>query len=140
MDGYDRLRRAKREIRRSVGELKFPQRFHVIFYNDHAFQMPGGMPQSAESGAKLTLANWMGGIDADGETDPRSAMTQAIAMKPDAIFLLSDGEFPPGSVEDIARKNAKKVPIHCIDMAGASEDLKKIAKESGGQYVSRPST
>ena len=133
-----RLSRAKREIRRSVGDLRFPQRYEVIFYNDRPLPMPGGIPQSADAGSKATLANWMSGIDAEGETDPRGAMNQALSLAPDAIFLLSDGEFPKGCVEAIARKNPRKIPIHCIDMAGSSDDLKKIARDSGGQYAARP--
>jgi hypothetical protein len=134
----DRLIRAKREIRRGVGEMRFPQRFQIIFYNDLPIPMPGGGPQGAEFSSKAQLTRWLELIDADGETDPRGAMAQALGQKPDAIFLLSDGEFPPGSVASIAKANKGKTPIHCIDFSGGSADLKAIAKASGGQYASRP--
>jgi hypothetical protein len=67
-------------------------------------------------------------------------MSQALALRPDAIFLLSDGEFPDGTVEAIVKKNTRKVPIHCIDLAGgaAGDQLQRIAHESGGRYASRP--
>ncbi len=138
MAGHDRLIRAKREIRRCVGEMRFPQRFQVIFYNDRPLAMPGGGPQGAEYASKVQLARWLSLIDADGETDPRGAMALALGQKPDAIFLLSDGEFPPGTAESIARLNKGKTPIHCVDFSGDSADLKAIAKASGGQYGSRP--
>ncbi|MDB5352290.1 MAG: Mg-chelatase subunit ChlD [Planctomycetota bacterium] len=138
MGSYDRLVRAKREIRRSIGEMRFPQRFQIIFYNDRPYTMPGGMPQGVDYASKTQLSQWMSLIDADGGTDPRGAMAQALAQRPDAIFLLSDGEFPTGAAEAIAKKNPKKVPIHCVDFAGNSADLKKIARESGGVYASRP--
>jgi hypothetical protein len=136
----ERLLRAKQEIRRSVMELRWPQKFQVIFYNDRPIAMPGGIPQPADLMPKLQMVEWLRSIDPEGETDPRDAMAQAISFRPDAIFLLSDGEFPPGSVEAIGKKNTKKVPIHCIDLAGgaAGDQLKRIATESGGQYVSRP--
>jgi hypothetical protein len=138
MDVNDRLIRAKREIRRSVGQMKFPQRFEIIFYNDKPRPMPGGVPQSTEYSSKMQLAHWMDLIEADGGTDPRGAMTLALGQKPDAVFLLSDGEFPDGAVEAIAKSNKGKTPIHCIDFSGNSTDLKAIAKGSGGQYASRP--
>ena len=67
-------------------------------------------------------------------------MALALAMRPDAVFLLSDGEFPEGTVEAIARKNRRKVPIHCIDLTGgdAGDQLRQIARDSGGQYRWRP--
>jgi hypothetical protein len=56
------------------------------------------------------------------------------------VFLLSDGEFPDGTVEAVAAANARKIPIHCIDLAGglAGDHLQRIARESGGRYASRP--
>ena len=138
MGQRERLTRAKREIRRGVADMRFPQRFHVIFYNDRPRNMPGGGPQGVDLESKEHLNRWLSTIDADGDTDPREAMTQALALKPDAVFLLSDGEFPAGVVESISRKNTGKVPVHCVGLSGKGTDLKKIAKESGGEYVSRP--
>ena len=133
-----RLIRAKAEIRRSVMELRWPQRFHVIFYNDRPLPMPGGIPRSPDLPAKGQMIDWFRLIQPEGETDPRGALREAIGLRPDAIFLLSDGEFPDGTVEAVAKMNPSKVPIHCVDLAGAAESLKKIARDSGGQYVSRP--
>ena len=138
MDANDRLIRAKREIRRSIGQMKFPQRFEIIFYNDRPRPMPGGVPQSTEYSSKMQLAQWMDMIEPDGGTDPTGAMAMALGQKPDAVFLLSDGEFPASAAATIAKSNKGKTPIHCIDFSGGSTDLKAIAKESGGQYASRP--
>ena len=135
----ERLLRAKAEIRRAVSAMRHPQKFYVIFYNDEALDMPGGIPVDSDANAVARLTNWFRTVGPDGETDPRAAMTQAIGLRPDAIFLLSDGEFPDGSVEHILRKNKLKVPIHCIDLAGGKGalGLTTIAKSSGGEYVLR---
>jgi len=136
----DRLFRAKSELRRSVGRLQSPQRFKVIFYNDRPIPMPGDLPRSADLHSKGLLSQWLRLIEPDGKTDPRGAMALALALRPNAVFLLSDGEFPEGTVEDIARKNRRKVPIHCIDLTGgeAGDQLRRIAQDSGGQYARRP--
>ena len=135
----DRLDRAKAELRRSVNALQSPQRFKVIFYNDAPIPMPGELPRSADYPSKSQLSRWLNLVEPGGETDPRGAISLGLALKPDAVFLLSDGAFPEGTAEAIARLNPKKVPIHCVDLANgtAGDDLKKIANESGGQYAAR---
>jgi hypothetical protein len=136
----DRLARAKDELRRSVRGLVDPQRFLVIFYNGQAIPMPGGSPRSADLNGKSQFLEWLRLIGPDGETDPKPALSMALAVRPDAIFLLSDGEFPDGTADGIARKNPRKVPIHCIDLSGgaAGDQLEQIAHDSGGNFVSRP--
>ena len=139
----DRLIRAKIELLRSVFALQPPQRFEVIFYNEEATPMPGGpQPRPADLKTKNQLTSWLHLIGPDGGTDPRLAIAQAIALQPDAVFLLSDGEFPEGTVERVAKLNPRKLPIHCVDMTGgqAGNHLLRIARDSGGQYASRPGT
>lgn len=136
----DRLIRAKHELRRSVLGLQPPQKFKIIFYNDRPVPMPGDLPKPADWASKDQMIRWLRLIEPDGETDPRGAMGLALSMRPDAVFLLSDGEFPDGAVEAIARRNTRKIPVHCIDLGGGSggSQLQRIANASGGQYRARP--
>lgn len=137
----ERMTRATNELRRSVNALHPPQRFEVFFYNDVATTMPGGpTPREADQRSKDQLRNWLQLIDPDGGTSPKRAVLQALGMRPDAVFLLSDGDFPDGTVEAVAAANARKVPIHCVDLAGglAGDALQRIARDSGGRYASRP--
>lgn len=135
-----RLVRAKAELRRSIQALRWPQRFLVIFYNDQMMPLAGGLPQSANASTKAHAMSWMRRIDADGATDPRQAMKLALGTQPDAVFLLSDGEFPEGTASTIARGNPGRVPVHAIDLmgGGAGDQLRRIAAESGGTYAARP--
>jgi hypothetical protein len=111
----------------------------VIFYNDRSIPMPGDPPRPADLTSKSQLNTWLRLIEPDGETDPRSALALALAFRPDAVFLLSDGEFPDGTAGAVARKNPRKIPIHCVELSGTGgEDLPRIARDSGGQYVLRP--
>jgi len=135
-----RLARAKMELRRSVADLQFPQRFLVIFFDDEPIPMPGDALRSADLGARDSLAAWLRTVQPGGGTDPRAALSMALGLNPDAVYLLSDGAFPEGTVEAVAARNKRKIPIHCIDLAGGTEGdgLKRIAGDSGGQYASRP--
>lgn len=136
----DRLVRAKRELRRSVFALQPPQRFKVVFYSDQMLPMPGDLPLSADWPSKQQMMEWLRLIEPDGKTDPRGAMSLALSLRPDAIFLLSDGEFPDGTVEAIAKKNSRKIPIHCVDLSSGTggDNLRRIAHDSGGQFRARP--
>jgi Mg-chelatase subunit ChlD len=137
----DRMPRATIELRRSVLALQSPQKFEVIFYNVESIPMPGGpIARSADLQAKNQLMSWLRQIEPDGGTDPRVAVKQALWLRPDAVFLLSDGALPEGTADQIAKLNTKKIPIHCVDLAGGlgGDHLKRIAQASGGQYVSRP--
>jgi hypothetical protein len=137
----DRLARATIEVRRSVLALQAPQQFEVIFYNHESIPMPGGpQPRAADTQNKGQLLSWLRLIEPDGGTNPRTAIKQALMLRPDAVFLLSDGAFPDGTASSVAKFNAHKIPIHCVDLSGGEggEHLRKIAKDSGGQYASRP--
>ncbi len=136
----DRMPRASIELRRSVNALREPQRFEVIFYNTESIPLPGGpIPRTADEKAKDQLRAFLRLIDPDGGTDPNLAMKQALSLRPDAVFLLSDGAFPDGTVEEITRSNKHKIPIHCVDLTGglAGDHLKRIAEANSGQYASR---
>lgn len=134
-----RLVRAKAELRRTISRLRWPQRIHIIFFNDVPLPQPGGTPRLADAEGKSFLLRWLGTVEAEGGTEPRVAMRQAIGLAPDAIFLLSDGEFPTGAVESIAAANKSRIPIHCIDLAAgaAGDHLRQIAEGSGGRYAPR---
>ncbi len=137
MDDDARLDRAKAELIRAVRALQAPQRFKVIFYDDAPVPMPGDLPKPADQPSKAQLARWLDLVQPGGGTDPRGALALALALRPDAVFLLSDGAFPAGTAEAIARGNPGKVPIHCVDLANgtAGDDLRRIAAGSGGQYA-----
>src|SRR5262249_53784945 len=121
--------------------LQAPQQFEVIFYNDESIPMPGGpRPRPADPPTKSQFLAWLSLMEPEGGTDPRLALRQALSLRPDAVFLLSDGAFPGGTVAEVERLTPRRIPIHCVDLAGGlgGDHLKRIAQASGGQYASRP--
>lgn len=130
--------RVRSEMQRTLQSLQFPQRYLVIFYNDEASTMPGGIPASAGHATTNRTLSWMRSVVPEGPTDPREAMRMALGWKPSAVFLLTDGEFPAGTADAIASYNRADTPIHCIDLAGGSgrPALEQIARDSGGEYSS----
>ncbi|WP_169975993.1 vWA domain-containing protein [Tautonia rosea] len=139
MDDDLRIDRARQELRRCINSLRYPQRFLVIFFNNQSIPMAGGIPQSADTKSKRAAMAWLNSIVPEGETDPRSSMKLALGLRPDAVFLLTDGEFPNGTETTILSRNPDRIPIHCIDLGGSrgTEQLRAIAEESGGRYLAR---
>lgn len=137
MGEAERWLRVRHELRHTLSALQFPQRYLVIFYNDRPLVMPGGVPLSAtRTNISRTLA-WVGRTLPDGPTDPRESMMLALGLRPDAIFLVSDGEYPEGVPAVIEQSNTARTPIHCIDLSGGAggTDLQRIAATSGGSYA-----
>jgi Mg-chelatase subunit ChlD len=93
---------------------------------------------------KERIAEWLESIRPGGGTDPRTSLQTALALYPDAIFLLSDGEFRIGTEGRIADKvirivrnlNTHRIPIHTIAYQDqrSRHTLEAIADDSGGTF------
>jgi len=154
--GATRLAVLKRELSRSIDELIETSEFTVLlFAGDTGRLYPRSWIPATERNrisarsriARIATDN-LGqfGVHADG-TDPRRAIDDAVRLRPvpDAIYLMTDGEFGPNDVPDyIAERNARtRIPIHCIlfmepgagGLDQAEADLRRIARESGGHFA-----
>ena len=71
-------------------------------------------------------------------TLPVPAMRQAIGLRPEVIYLLSDGEFLNQFCDDIRQANRGPSPatIYTVGFGNRSGEpqLVRIANESGGKY------
>ncbi|HTN75554.1 MAG TPA: VWA domain-containing protein, partial [Pirellulaceae bacterium] len=152
---------AKRELLYAVKQLDKQQMFYVIFFDRDAecmFSAPGREPEPRPlpaTGENIRrLDKWLPLVENEGRTDPYDAVKIALALHPDAIFLLSDGQFTDGGRTEIylAEKNlfddpleGKRRPLVTVHtIAFYSQDgevtMKAIAKAYNGTYrfVSKP--
>jgi len=142
-------RRACGELVRSVERLGPGKAYCVYFFDTEAHLMFNRKP------SELTLVNateenlrrlrrWMVSIDLGNSTRPLTSVKYALGMKPDAVFLLSDGEFQDETASylrtaNLIREEDRVRPetiIHTVcfkSMAGAPT-LHMIAEEHGGNY------
>lgn len=133
----DRLDAAKQELFRSVVRLGEKMTFLIIFYDETFVPMPVRELVPASRFNKRDALSWVGSIRGDGGTRPLEAMQFALSLGPDAVWLLSDGEFNESYAEDIRRANPEgETVIHTIAFhsQGGEQVLKRIAQENGGQY------
>jgi hypothetical protein len=103
----------KDELQRSIAALAPTQQFQVVLFRDRTgttgeglFEIfrsdpdaPGAlMPATASN--KQALAAWLAEIQPTGRSNPVDGLRRALALRPDAVFLLSRGIRRTGGRED----------------------------------------
>jgi hypothetical protein len=137
---------AKRELLTSLARLGDIHQFFIIFYNEEpAVFNPGGASRQAVFADELTKESarrFVERVSAYGGTRHYEALTKAIALRPDVIFLLTDGEPKDDlSGEELARlrrSNGGLTQIHVVQFANAAYDgnsLVQLAAENRGQHT-----
>jgi hypothetical protein len=136
-----RFHAATAELIASIKSLRKVHKFYVFFFSDGTFPMgnPKSPPANLKAASSKNIAEcvrWVSNLSASGGTNPLGAMKQAIDLKPDAIFLLTDGDFPEGVVDEIRKSNNGSTVINTIAFIEESGGprLKRIASENRGEY------
>jgi len=134
----DSIDYVKFELKRSIGELGEEKEFHVIFYSSGPpLEMPTRRLVNATDRNKQLAFEFIDGVIPQGETDPSKALQRAFAVKPELIYLLTDGEFDKAIVGLVKKLNADgQVTVHTIGFLYRIGErvLKQIAEENGGNY------
>jgi len=149
---------AKQELIYAIRRLNKDQYFYVIFFDANAERMildpnpdfpaePAPLPAPATGANILKVERWIGTVQNELKTNPYDAVKFAMDLSPDAIFLLTDGQFTDKgkTVRYLARENFTtddlgqrqvKVVFHTIGFYSRDgEDvLKEIARKYQGTY------
>ncbi len=148
----NRWYRAVKELDSAIDGLEKGQEFLVLLYNDRTSVMMDVRPDSAAlvrstPDNKQAYRRWLRKQRTQGGTFPSTAMYIALAMDPDAIFLLSDGELQDNTRGLLQFWNAEqrrsdgtesRIPIHTISLGGpgqGQEMMRTIAKENEGEFT-----
>jgi hypothetical protein len=138
------LRAAKAELLASLERLDSLQQFFLIFYNEDVRQfVPGARGKHfADEVNKSAARRFVDSVQAQGGTSHFEALQRAINLRPDVIFLLTDGEQKDDlSADELARLNRLNgglSQIHVIQFAGApyaNNSLVQLAGENRGQHT-----
>jgi hypothetical protein len=149
---------AKAEVFRSFASMKPKQRYYISFFGKEIEPLvlhgteAEKYPIYATKENVLLTQEWMNRVMVQKEGwPPNDALEQAIAMQPDGIFMLFDGDTKvdvakflrqANRTDDILSEGSPKVPIHVIHFF--QEDFRKqmmaVAQENGGTYrfIPRP--
>lgn len=135
------LDRTRVELLKAVLNLKKGQKFHVVFFSSGYVTMPqGGLPVALEEASprvKGQTYKWMNAISANGGTNPEPALYMiADKLRPDVIYLLTDGKFQAISQRTIDLLQKRKSQVHTISFLnpGAADVLERVATATNGTY------
>jgi Mg-chelatase subunit ChlD len=132
-----RMRRAQKELRHTLESLKPSQKFYIVFFSDGALPMPAAGLLSATSDNVAQAWQWVQQAQCGGGTNPLPALLLALELKPDAIYLMTDGKFS-GQVLLAATQDppGHRTPVNTIAFASKKAErlLQAIANETGGSY------
>lgn len=138
------------ELIRSVRMLKPEQLFYVVFFDHDALRMfskeepeLAAVPATPQNIYKLE--RWVQTVELELQTLPYDSVEIALNLRPDAIYILTDGEFTDRGktvkyLKDNNQENPsfdiKKTPVHTIAFYSedGKETLTRIAEDSGGTY------
>jgi len=135
-----RFQEEKDELIRSIRTLKRDMLFTVIFYDDkpHFPQPLKLLPATAKN--IEAISKWITAHPLGGNNFVLPALRNAVTLKPDTIFLLSDGmtDFNPDVVcREVRKINAEaKARIHTISLHDAygRKMMQQIADENNGKF------
>ena len=140
------------ELRKAIDSLRLSQSFNVIFFqNDDPATIQRGQLLLATPKNKQLAYDFLGRYEMKGSTNPLPALREAFAMRPELIFLLTDGVFdePEKVVAEIEKLNVgRKVKVNTILFFAADPEnpaakpiveeaertMKQIAEAHGGTY------
>lgn len=146
VQGSKPIRQAKAELIKSLEVLGNFHKFNIIVYNeDTLIWQPRKMVFATEI-EKRSASRFVEGIFPMGGTRHREPLAEAIRLRPDVIFFLTDGDpnddLKAQQLLDISRLNANigaGAQINVIQFAyGTSQEsdfLRGLANQNRGQYV-----
>jgi hypothetical protein len=136
------------ELIRCLGDLAPDRSFYVIFFDGEMHPMfePSRREPALLDATQQNIDRarfWISSITLGANTSPYESVKFGAEFTPDAMFLLTDGEFSDytapylrGFNKDRLARAEKKIPVHTIGFYSEKDQLvlKRIAKDSGGKY------
>jgi hypothetical protein len=136
------FRAAKAEIVRVLRGFPAETCFQVILYNESAEPLRIGRGERllpADAATLRAVEGILAEARPSGETDHAKALSMALSLDPEVIYLVTDADdLTPAVVKDVTRRNREHVVIHTIDVGRrlqATGRLRELASQNGGQYV-----
>ena len=139
--GDTRWRRAVAELLKSISKLPTVARFQAYLYDSGLSSPPWSEDWvPAGSRGRSRVQNWVNRIVPGGGTQPVDAIQSALLLQPppDAIFLLTDGEFPVEPAMQVLQTmkgQGIRCPVHTVALgsqAGA-DTLRELSRVTGGR-------
>lgn len=145
MEGYGArpLLAARQALLQSLQSLGEKHQFQILFYNEGTKMFKYNQMNElhfATEELKAAAVQFVNNIRGDGGTDHMNALKQALMLKPDVIFFLTDAEggFSRAELRELNHLNRSAAVINAIEFGevrGRDRSLQTLTAENGGQYV-----
>lgn len=140
------LARSKEELLASIENLGGVQQFYVVFYNhrQHLFNAAPSRERLvfATDDNKREARRFIDAVRADGGTRHFEAINLALRLRPDVVFVLTDGEAADDLTADQLDTLSRSLgAATCMvvqfgrDEQQRSPNLARLAAMSGGRYA-----
>jgi hypothetical protein len=137
---------AKAELLASLDHLEQTHQFQIIVYNEKAttFNPTGDANRVlfATERNKAAAAKFLESVGSFDGTRHDAALSAALRLRPDVLFLLTDGDDPKLGPQELERINrlAGGATIHVVQFGPgpqpeADNFLKQLARQNAGQYA-----
>ena len=141
-EGLDVLRDAEKELVRALQRLEPVHRFQVAVYHTKSIYLKERKLLPATDENKAAVGDFLATKAALGSTKHAIALTSALGMEPDVIFLLTDGGHPglrPHEFREVVALAGERTAIHCLHFGSRSSPppdnfLRRLAAATGGEY------
>jgi hypothetical protein len=140
------LEAAKAELLNSLKDLEGRHRFHIVFYNHEPWLFDPGQSTSrlvqATPENKRRAAAFVKSVYGQGNTNHLRPLEIALGMRPDVIFLLTDGEAKddptPRQLQQIRKLNGDRTRINVVQFCYGQRldtSLVQLANDNGGKHL-----
>ena len=139
--GDTRWRRAVAELLKSIAKLPTVARFQAYLYDAGLTSPPWDEDWVPAGGqGRSRVQSWLKRITPGGGTQPVDAIRSALLLQPppDAIFLLTDGEFevePALQVLQSMKEQGVRCPVHTVALGSqaGTDTLRELSRVTGGR-------
>jgi hypothetical protein len=142
-DGLGAIQAAAKEFQSQLEQLTSEQTFQVVAYNQAADFLTHRelMPATIEN--KRNLVQFVANLAAYGQTEHVRGLKAALRMKPEVIFLLTDGGDPVltnAQLHEVRDEVAGRTAIHCLHFGRGPQSepnnfLSRLAAVNRGNYI-----
>ena len=140
--GLGAIQAAAEELAAQLHQLTDKQTFQVVAYNQSAVYSTDRELIPATSDNQQKLVRFISDQAAYGETEHLRGLIAALRLKPEVIYLFTDGD-PQLNLSDlrlIREQAAGRTSIHCVHFGrgrptGSQHSFERLADENRGSYL-----
>lgn len=141
--GLGAIQAAAGELKKQLSALGDEQTFQVVAYNQSAIYFSEGGLAPASEGNKQRLVKFLEDLAAYGQTEHTRGLLAAARLKPEVIFLFTDGGDPAmtlAQVRTVREATRGRASIHCLHFGRGRPPegetfLHRLAAENRGSYT-----